>query len=216
MTLNERIIEFHSLRQRLVEQIAEESGVDPRKFVDKAIPQSELFMAEIIRVLHDLYLSLPRTEKSVLDVGPQCFGGTALLERLHAPTTFNRLKLSVSAIDITDKFDLLRDFLCPNVEFIHADIFAVDDRVWDTVICSHVIEHVPYPARFCRRLQDLARDFVIIACPWKEDPLSTSGHINSINEQLIGKLGGRDLNEYVNYNWGKNRKVCTFWLPGFG
>lgn len=215
MNIETEIAAFHSQRDDLLKRSAEAVGLDPHVFVDKAIPQSELFMAEIIRVLHDLYLPAPtNAKKTVLDVGPQTFGGTALLERLHRTSSFNKLKLEVSAIDITNKFDLLRQVLCPDVKFIHSDVYASMPQVWDTIICSHVIEHVPGPQKFLRRLQELSRDFVLVACPWEEFPLSTRGHINTIDQALVDEVGGIDTKVFVNYNWGKARKVCIFWLPG--
>jgi len=215
LNIESEIAAYHSHRDDLLKRAATAVGLDPDVFVDKAIPQSELFMAEIIRVLHDLYLSAPtNAKKTVLDVGPQSFGGTALLERLHRNSSFNKLKLDVSAIDITNKFDLLRKVLCPNVKFIHSDVYADMPQVWDAIICSHVIEHVPGPQKFLKRLQQLARDFVLVACPWEEFPLSTSGHINTIGQALVDEVGGIDTKVFVNYNWGKARKVCIFWLPG--
>ena len=215
MTLRTRIAKFHEERSKLLTLAAEEVGLDPDIFVDKAIPQSELFMAENIQLIHDLYLNTPVNKKiEVLDVGPQAYGGTALLERLHRSTSYNKLKMTVSAIDITDQFDLLREVQCPQVDFIHADIFEVQDRTWDCVVCSHVIEHVPDPGSFLLRLTELARDYVIVACPWKEDPLVTNGHINTINRKLIQAVGGLGLKIYMNYNWGKDREVCQSWIPG--
>lgn len=213
----ERIQQFHKDRDELLRDAAVEVGLDPDIFVNKAIPQSELFMAENIRMLHDLYLSAPtNAQKTVLDIGPQAFGGTALLERLHRQSSFNKLKLKVTAVDITDKFDLLRQVQCPEVEFLHSNIYSIENRTWDVIICSHVIEHVPNPVKFLRRLTELARDYVIVACPWKENPLSTNGHINAIDRTLVQQVQGQGLEVFVNYNWGKDREVCLFWLAGEG
>ena len=104
--------------------------------------------------------------------------------------------------------------LAPNVEFFVQDIFMIEDRAWDFIICSHVIEHVSDPKTFLKRLQQLARDFVLVACPWAENPITTKGHINTIEEDFVRAVGGCGLQTFVNYNWGKQRKVCSFWLPG--
>lgn len=215
MDLENRISLFHKERKDLLGLAAREVGLDPDIFVDKAIPQSELFMAENIRMLHELYVNASVNRKiDVLDVGPQAFGGTALLERLHRGSSYNKLKMNVSAIDITDQFDLLRQVQCPDVEFIHADIYDLADRTWDCIICSHVIEHVPEPAKFLNRLTELARDYVLVACPWKESPLTTNGHINTIDRKLVQSVQGQALRIFINYNWGKDREVCQFWLKG--
>ena len=183
--------------------------------VDKDIPQSMLFMVELIPTIHRLYLDLPQNvQKTCLDVGPLNFAGTALLADLHTEKAFNRLKLKISAVDIVEHWRPLQELLAPDVEFLVQDIFTIQDRTWDFIICSHVIEHVTEPGDFLRKLQLLAKDFVLVACPWEEDPIATIGHINTISENFVNAVGGRDLRVYVNYGWGKYRKVCSFWLPG--
>jgi len=209
-------IEKH-LRERrlLLERCAKEVGLNPEVFIDKAIPQSELFMAEVISRIHRLYLPQPiNINKTVLDVGPQTFGGTALLHRIHAKETFNKLKLEITAIDIVDKYKLIKEVLVPEIEFLLGNIYDIQDRVWDFTILSHVIEHVPNPLKFVRRCQELSRDFVLVACPYNEFPLETNGHINTIDRPMIKRMGGRDCEVYINYNWGKERDVCIFWLEG--
>lgn len=209
-------IKYHlEERSTLIRECVTSIGANPDLFVDKAIPQSALFMAELIPIIHKLYIGLPtNAQKSVLDVGPSCFGGTALLADLHTQQSFNKLKLKVSAVDIVDIFRPVQELLAPNVEFFVQDIFTIDNRVWDFIVCSHVIEHVPNPSAFLGQLQLLACDFVLVACSWAEKPLTTKGHINTIDEEFVLAVGGRELQTFVNYNWGKQRKVCTFWLPG--
>ena len=73
------------------------------------------------------------------------------------------------------------------LRYIVGDIFNLDkhDR-WDLVICSHTIEHVPDPDRFLGRLINLARDFVILACPYKENPESLiPEHLHSIDDAFL-------------------------------
>lgn len=214
-----RKVEQHSLsRHALMIEALVKGGVaeeDAIRAIDKRIPQSELFMAELIPVIHRLYSSLPgRAWKSALDVGPEVFGGTRLLAETHAKDTWSWLKLKISAIDISPNYQLLASLMVPDVEIIVGDIFDLDKRSWDFIVASHVIEHVPDPAGFAKKLQQLARDFVLFAAPWNEIPITTPGHVNTINKELTGKLGARDLNIFTNYSWGKDREVCTFWLSG--
>lgn len=190
------------------------SDDDAKRFRTKSMPQSTLFMAEIIPVLHDLYADLPpRATRTVLDVGPQNFAGTALLAQIHARRTFTDLKLRVSAIDIVDRFALLKEIVAPNVEFIHGNVFDLEPGSFDTVIASHVVEHVPSPQKFVHQLQAVANDHVIIATPWKEKLPLTQGHVNVIDEAFVESVGGERLTVYSNYSWGKNRKVCIFVVP---
>jgi 2-polyprenyl-3-methyl-5-hydroxy-6-metoxy-1,4-benzoquinol methylase len=189
--------------------------VDEVVFREKSMPQSELFMAEIIPVIHRLYFNFPYNGTiEVLDVGPQTFAGTRLLTRLHGANSFSNLKMAVSTLDIHDRFIELKELVCPDVAFIKSDVFDVRDRTWDLVICSHVVEHVPEPLQFLRRLQALARRDVIVATPWNENPITTKGHVNTIDKALVRQAGARDLQIYTNFMWGKTREVCIFTLPG--
>jgi len=191
------------------------AGFDPDVFLNKSLPQSQLFMLDIIPVIHDLFFSAPDLSCiNVLDVGPQTFGGTALLSALHSAESFNRLKMKVSAVDIYDRFDEMRLCLCPEVEFLHSDIFDLRDQTWDLVICSHVIEHVPEPVTFAKRLQELAVQHVIIACPWRELSPMNSTHLHSIDKAFVRQVGGERFRVLTNYSWGKDREVCIFTLPG--
>jgi 2-polyprenyl-3-methyl-5-hydroxy-6-metoxy-1,4-benzoquinol methylase len=190
-------------------------NVDPNVFYDKSMPQSELFMAEIIPVIHSLYFNYPVNRSiDVLDIGPQTFSGTRLLARTHAPDSFNSLKMKISALDIHDYFLELKECLCPEVEFIKSNVFDVKDRSWDLIICSHVIEHVPEPKAFVAKLQQMARRDVIVACPWNENPITTKGHINTIDKAFVRSVGAKDLKIFTNFMWGKTREVCIFTLQG--
>ncbi len=213
--LIERIEKMNQEHRLLMEECVAQSGADPQLFIEKGIPQSELFMVELIPFIHKRYLAAPTNiTKTVLDVGPQSFGGTRMLQAIHDPRSFCKLRLEVTAIDIVNNFEMLQKLIAPEVEFLVQDIFSVKERVWDFVICSHVIEHVPDPMPFLRQAQSLARDFVLVACPWEENPLTTRGHVNTIHPTFVEKAGGTDLNIYTNYMWGKQRQVCIFTLEG--
>ena len=172
-------------------------------------------MVEIIPYLHRLYGHYPEgIWRSVLDVGPQTFAGTAILATVHAANSFSRLKLDVHALDITDEFKYIKDIIAPTVHFHVGDIYEFNQRKFDIVIASHVVEHTKEPIRFMRRLQELAKEFVIIACPWREYPLTSPDHEVTIDKGVTMEIGARDLKIYTNYSWGKMREVCMFWLPG--
>ncbi len=203
-------------RRELMRRALEVGGAeDPQKAVSKGMPQSLLFMVELVPFIHRLWGHLPEgSRRTVLDVGPENFAGTALLARLHAPESFNRLKLEVSALDIADDFALLGELVAPDVELLVGDISSVRGRAWDMVIASHVVEHVEDPVGFMRHLQGLAREFVVIACPWRERPIVTPDHVSTIDKEVVMAAGARDLTIYTNFSWGKMREVCMFWLPG--
>ena len=215
-SLETRIADFHNLRLELLADILTAAGIeDPIDWAAKAFSQSQLFAAEIIPLIHRLYEPEPiNIEKTFLDIGPQNFAGTYLIQNIHQSKSYTKLKLKVSALDIHQKFCRLQQFMLPECEFIVSNLFDITDRTWDMILASHVIEHVPDPQKFVRKMQELARDYVIIAAPWNEDPIVTKSHINTINKDFTRSVGARDLHIFTNYAWGKNREVCTFWLPG--
>ena len=214
--MREEIRRHVAERKDLMRRALEAGGVEnPEKTVSKGMPQSLLFMVELIPFIHGLWGHLPEgSRRTVLDVGPENFAGTALLAKLHAPDSFNRLKLEVSALDISDEFVLLGELIAPEVELLVRDVASIRDRVWDMVIASHVIEHVEDPVEFMKELQKRAREFVVIACPWREDPVVTPDHVSTIDKEVVMAAGARDLTIYTNFSWGKMREVCMFWLPG--
>jgi hypothetical protein len=211
-----RLAEFHAAREALLCDILMEAGIDnPLDWAAKSFAQSQLFAAEIIPIIHRLYEAEPiNTEKSFLDIGPQNFAGTQLLTSVHHRRSYVNLKLKIAALDIHDRFRKLQQFMVPECEFIVSDLYDIKDRTWDMILASHVIEHVPGPGDFIRKMQELANDYVIVAAPWNENPIVTRSHINTIDKQFVRSVGGRDLQIFTNYSWGKSREVCTFWLPG--
>lgn len=213
--LLDRIEKMHKDYRELIADCISLGQADADHFIKKGIPQSELFMVELIPFIHRFYMSAPvNVKKTVLDVGPQSFGGTRLLQSVHNVDSFNKLKLEVTALDIVPHFMMLQKLLVPEVEFLLKDLFQIKDRAWDFLICSHVVEHVPEPVAFLKQAQTLANDFVLVACPWNEDPITTKGHVNTIREDFVEQVGGENLTVYNNYMWGKQREVCIFSLPG--
>ncbi len=216
--LKSRIRSNNEERNQLMREALVANGVDAattEKLIKKGIPQSQLFMAEIIPFLHRHYMALPElVTKSILDIGPLNFAGTALLASTHHRSSPNRLRLSVSALDIESRLVIMKDIVAPEVEFICGDLYKLENRVFDCVIASHVVEHVPEPERFMLRMRNIARDFVIVATPWMEELPLTGSHVNVIDQGLVEAVGGQDLQVYTNYCWGKKRRVCMFLLPG--
>ncbi len=213
--LLERITRMRTDYRILMEECIAFGGANPKHSIDLGIPQSQLFMVELIPFIHRYYLELPKNmRKTVLDIGPSEFGGTKLLYDTHSTGTFNKLKLDITAVDNVSRYQMLQKLVIPEIEFLIQNIFSITDRTWDFVICSHVVEHVTDPLKFLARSQMLAHDFVLVACPWEEDPITCKAHINTINMQMVEAAGGEDLTIYTNYMWGKHRKVCIFKLPG--
>lgn len=216
LPLEKRIDRFHREYDALLEEVLSSAGIEtPADWAAKSFAQSLLFAAEIIPLIHRLYEADPvNIHKSLLDIGPQNFAGTRLIQSIHDQRAYTNLKFSVSALDITDKFRNLQKLVAPQCEFIVSNLFDIKTRTWDLVIASHVIEHVPNPALFVTKMQEIATDYVVIAAPWNENPIVTRSHINTIDKRFVRAVEGRDLRIFTNYSWGKTREVCTFWVPG--
>jgi 2-polyprenyl-3-methyl-5-hydroxy-6-metoxy-1,4-benzoquinol methylase len=128
--------------------------------------QSCVFTCEILPALWGLYPS-GQHRLSLLDVGPRTGAGTGLLQYLHHPESFSRIKLHTTAIDIDPTYKDYAAVHSPDVEYLVGDIFDVSlSRTFDVVLCSHTLEHLAEPLPFLRRLQALSKAWVIIACPF--------------------------------------------------
>ncbi len=152
-----------------------------------SIPQSMVFMADILPVLNKLVRNrYPYGQQvSVLDVGTSTGAGAQLLARLHRDRFFGA-QLSVTALDISDEFQRYARAMFPDIEYRVGDIYQIKEQ-WDIVTCSHCIEHVPEPGRFAARLCELARDFVLLYAPYNELQL-LEGHPNRIDDQFLDSL----------------------------
>lgn len=87
--IRKKISKHNDERRMLMIEAIKANGVqDADKFIDKGIPQSMLFMMELIPIIHCKYEHLPEGAlKSVLDVGPQNFAGTQLLYQILIRTS---------------------------------------------------------------------------------------------------------------------------------
>lgn len=168
----------------------------------KSAQQSRLFMIDIIPHIHRLYYDLPRGATiKVLDVGIHCGAGTALLAELHNKYSHNHLKMDVTGLDIVDNFKDYIQLSYPLVKFIRKDIFEIpNNKKWDLVICSHVIEHLKNPFAFVEQLRKLTTKYVIVACPYNEVDLRP-GHLQTINDSVIEKLNPLEHHVYTNFCW---------------
>jgi 2-polyprenyl-3-methyl-5-hydroxy-6-metoxy-1,4-benzoquinol methylase len=101
----------------------------------------------------------------------------------------------------------------PNVKYIVGDIYSHDES-FDIIIASHVLEHVPNPIKFLQRLQELSREWVIVACPWRESPLRTAGHINTIDKTILNAVKARNIHIYTDLSWGHDKECVIFCLQG--
>lgn len=167
--------------------------------------QSLQYYADLSRFMSSRILGFENL--SLLDVGSRTGTGLAFLRLVHHPAAFTRLKFDpVAGIDIDPQFEQLCATDFPDVKGMTGDIFDLEDKSWDIVTCSHTIEHIPEAESFVARLEQIARRYVVIACPFAETQLS-EGHVRSIDYAFFRDLGYRDVQVYESQHW-HNGLVC--------
>lgn len=101
--------------------------------------------------------------KSVIDIGSN---RTPILE-WHRETTTRLVSL-----------DLRRPYVAPGIESLTCDLFQYRaDEVFDLVTCFQVLEHVPDPAAFARKLKELGR-VIIVSVPYKWKKGKCKSHLH--------------------------------------
>jgi 2-polyprenyl-3-methyl-5-hydroxy-6-metoxy-1,4-benzoquinol methylase len=162
--------------------------------------QSYVFACEIMPTLWDLYPGgIHRL--TLLDVGPRTAAGTGLLQQVHHPQSFSRIKLQTTAIDMDPTYREYANVHFPDVEYLVGDITNFPfGRTFDIVLCSHTLEHLADPLPFLRCLQKLARAWTIIACPFEEHD-RISGHISTIGYRFFETAGTHSLRVYRSLTW---------------
>jgi hypothetical protein len=144
---------------------------------------------------------------SLLDVGPRTGAGLAFLRLVHHPLAYTRLKLDpVAGIDLDPMFAQVAGLEFPDIKPMVGDIYDLEPKSWDIVTCSHTIEHIPEAEEFVKQLENLARKYVILACPFAESPLSDD-HVRSIDYKFFTSLGFYDVQIYESQHW-HNGVVC--------
>jgi SAM-dependent methyltransferase len=186
------------------------SLMDPDFTRYKCDPQTLSFMSDISTQLRKLYPNIEPQVKDVLDVGARTAIGSWFLHKLHHPRSFSAVKMNVTAIDIANNFKEYSNIFFPDIEYLVGDIFDLPPQSRDIVICSHTIEHVPDPKVFIEQLCKIAREFVIVACPY-EEPASNliPGHVHSISQEFINQFDCELLEVYTSMHWHQS-KACIF------
>ena len=89
--------------------------------------QSYVFACEIMPTLWELYPDGVH-RLTLLDVGPRTAAGTALLQQVHHPQSFSRIKLQTTAIDKDPTFREYAGLHFPDVEYLIGDIIRPSIR----------------------------------------------------------------------------------------
>lgn len=182
--------------------------------------QSMIFMGDMLPSIFDAFDSVKPKHGpiSVLDVGPGTGHGANFLGQVTSAGFLGHQSV-VRTIDIEATYQNYIGSKHPYVEkALVGDIYLHEDS-YDVVVCSHVIEHVPDPARFIRRLQSLARYKVVLCAPWQEPSDSLSpGHVNSFDEDFLAQLEVESFSLKNSVGWGyflrPRYSVMILTLPG--
>ena len=183
-------------------------NIGPDFLLTKADPQAVGFMVDVLDVLRRTLVPRHLGERlDLLDLGAKSGAGSQLIGFLGQATSFSKVKFNVTCADIDPTFQRYCVAKHPNVEYLNADVFEVG-RQWDVVICSHVIEHVPDPAEFVRRLRTIARRYVILAFPFLEDPANLiPGHLHSLGHDFLRELKPASHQIYDGLFW--TQSLCA-------
>jgi SAM-dependent methyltransferase len=139
---------------------------------------------------------------SLLDVGARTAAGTALLRAIHHPRSFARLKLhEVTALDLDSIAIAQAASEYRDINYLSVDVETLSGiREWDIVLSSHTIEHVPDPGAFLSALDNVAKRYVVVACPFAEIEL-TPGHVHRFNMDFFEKNGFSHVEVYRSQHW---------------
>lgn len=161
--------------------------------------QSITFTCEILPTIWDLYADFSG-KLTLLDVGTRTGAGTAIIGYLHQLYSLNRIKIETTAVDIDATYVEYARKHYPFANFKKGDIFKIDSDSYDVVLCSHTIEHVDDPVGFLAQLKRIARQYVILACPFGEKEL-ISGHRNRFDQSFFSETGAQALRVYRSVTW---------------
>jgi len=164
---------------------------------------SKSFMIDLLPVIQTYFSKFKKGSAfEILDVGCGTGHGSNLLASLYQSMILG-YRARVSAVDIDPNYHEYIKVFCPYIDHKIIDIYDIN-RSYDVVIASHVVEHVPDPIAFCRRLQQLSRGIVINCAPFKENPeLLTQGHINIFDDEFINELDPIQVEYIENAGWGQ-------------
>jgi len=140
----------------------------------------------------------------LLDVGAGPGFGTEFIGDLFSEKGPSGYQIECDAIDLGHTWAQVYPSIHKHARFIVGDIFDIDERSYDIVICSAVIEHLERSdaVKFVEQLVKISKKTTIITCPWKEDPLHlTQTHVLSVDEIFISQINPHEYRIYQSGGW---------------
>jgi len=182
------------------------ANVKPGGHVDRGNgASSRQFMIDIIGIIRGFMETFPlKRSFSVLDVGCGVASGSDLLASLYSNKQFG-YSLQVTALDIQNSYEPYIYATTKYIEFLCDDIFK-HTKIYDIIVCNHVIEHTHDPIKFVRRLQQISSGIVIVTTPFKE-PIEgrTKSHRHSFDEEFIKLVDPERFSTIHSPGWGAKR-----------
>jgi hypothetical protein len=175
---------------------------------------AEISAVDAVPVIQRLYFSNPAGRViRALDVGAHTGGGAAMLARLHSRSGPSHLKLDVTALEMPDpRLAAYARAVHPELRLIFADVFA-HRETYDLVFSANTVMTVAEPIAYVRRLQALARDYVLCLAPFAETDRIPS-HRTTIDTAFLAQLDPIEVNIYTNVGWKTRGQYVAFVVKG--
>ena len=170
-------------------------------FERKWVAQSIQFTIDCIPEIHRILLQYYRraSELKLLDVGAGSGAGSNLIAALHSDRMIYS-KIHVDAIDYIDKRLLWAKFQYPMINYQVKDLFDLPSNNWDLVFCSHCLEHIEDPHRFCSKLIDVCTGFAFIYTPYNEIE-RIQDHLNTFTEEFYHRYNVNRISVFNSMAW---------------
>ena len=155
---------------------------------------------------------------NILDIGGGNGAGSEYIRaqlQIHIAKAFpsRSAKINMTMIESGGEYEEWCNRFSPKITFLNVDIFT-HEKIYDFVICSHVIEHVEAPIEFIKRMQCMAKERLFVYAPYNEHPLSQDGHINKIDDKFISALDSHQPIFIKSKAWRPKGGCVLIILPG--
>ena len=135
----------------------------------------------------------------LIDIGAGSCVGTNILATLHSDNiVWSRLE--IDAIDYTPIRRRWVQSQFPRINYMVGDAFALPDRAWDFVVCSHVIEHLDEPRPFIENIRRICRGFAFVYSPYREID-RIAAHVSTIDESTYAGIPNCQLEVVSSMGW---------------